>query len=237
MTHTYALPEGFHAATSTRADGNMDFRFGTKEAVTAARTALCASHAFTGACAVMSVVHGDSCISVDTETDITLPLLCDALITTQKNVGLLLLTADCIPLIFIDTQAQMIGLAHLGWKPTALSLARKVVDAMSARGASPASLHVYAGPGIHQASYLTESPSQKDDPVWQPYLTHMHDDIYAVDLYTKNYDELITAGIPAAHLHFDAPDTAADAAYFSHYRSTRTGEAPGRIATLVFQTR
>lgn len=232
MSHAYELPDGFYAATSVISDGNMDFRFSDAASVVSARQVFCNAipHAQVAVC---TVEHSDRIIAVHQGMDTREPFLCDALITTEKQIGLFLLTADCIPLIFVDARKKIIALAHLGWKPTALSLTRKVIERMRALGASADGIHIYAGPGIHAASYLCENPAQRSDPAWAECITHVKDDTYAVDLYKKNYLEILASGIPAEHVHMDAPDTATDTHFFSHYRAKHTGETEGRIATCV----
>lgn len=234
MRYPYTLPAGFFAVTSTVADGNMDFRFGVSNDVERARAQFCSEHApQVKKLAVCHVEIADRIITVDAATDISQPLHCDALVTRERGVGLFLLTADCIPLICIDVEHSIVALVHLGWKPTALSLAKKTIEQMVSLGASVDAMHVYAGPGIHAASYLCTDPEQRNDPAWADCITHVSGNQYAVDLYKKNYLEILATGIPAHQVHMDAPDTFSDTHFFSHYRAQRTGEPEGRIATLV----
>jgi polyphenol oxidase len=233
MKYEFSLPQGFRAATSTIEDGNMDFRFGARTDVSSARAAFC--HPLQIAqLAVCTVEHGDRIAVVDATTDLSQPLLCDALITKEKGIGLFLLTADCIPLVVVDSARQCIALVHLGWKPTALSLAKKTIERMLSLGASVESLHVYAGPGIHATSYICENPAQRADPAWAECITHISGDMYAVDLYKKNELELRACGISPRQIHMDAPNTATDMHFFSHYRAQRTREQEGRIATCLY---
>lgn len=40
----------------------------------------------------------------------------DFLITDKKHCGLVVLTADCLPVILYDTKKKVVGLVHAGWK-------------------------------------------------------------------------------------------------------------------------
>src|SRR5579872_6933735 len=40
----------------------------------------------------------------------------DYLITSFKNVGIGILTADCLPVVAVDTSKAIVGIAHAGWR-------------------------------------------------------------------------------------------------------------------------
>ena len=40
----------------------------------------------------------------------------DAIITDSKNLGLAVVTADCVPIIVYDVKNKIIGCIHAGWK-------------------------------------------------------------------------------------------------------------------------
>ena len=48
---------------------------------------------------------------------------CDALITAEPGVGLVVFTADCTPLLFHDPVTGAVGAAHAGWRGTAADIA------------------------------------------------------------------------------------------------------------------
>ena len=54
----------------------------------------------------------------------------DALITNEKNLPLVIHTADCVPVVFADAKNKAIGNAHCGWRGTYASLAVKTLNAM-----------------------------------------------------------------------------------------------------------
>lgn len=64
-------------------------------------------------------VHGTHVESVDAEhyeSGIRFSHQTDALITNLRNVPLVILTADCIPVIIYDPVSRAVGAVHAGWK-------------------------------------------------------------------------------------------------------------------------
>lgn len=78
----------------------------------------------------------------------------DAAVTARDDVLLVVSSADCVPLLFHDPVAGVVGVAHCGWKGTAAKLAAKVVLTMAERhGSDPADVRVALGPCIRGGCY------------------------------------------------------------------------------------
>jgi YfiH family protein len=56
--------------------------------------------------------------------------------------------ADCIPILFADPVARVIGAAHAGWRGTVGGVAANVVARMRELGARPEDIRVALGPSI-----------------------------------------------------------------------------------------
>ena len=54
----------------------------------------------------------------------------DALITNVKEVPLLILTADCVPVVIIDPKNKAVGVAHAGWRGTYDKICKNTIDEM-----------------------------------------------------------------------------------------------------------
>ena len=52
----------------------------------------------------------------------------DGLLTSLKNVPLLIFSADCVPLVFYDSEKRVVGLAHAGWRGTYDNIAGEIVE-------------------------------------------------------------------------------------------------------------
>ena len=77
----------------------------------------------------------------------------DALVTNQTDILLLLLTADCVPVLFADTSAPFIGAAHAGWRGAVGGILENTVSALTQLGAQKKNLAAVIGPSIRQQSY------------------------------------------------------------------------------------
>jgi hypothetical protein len=83
----------------------------------------------------------------------------DALITDVPGVLLVMYFADCVPIYFYDPDHSAIGLAHAGWRGTALDVAGETVRAMAAAfGSRPERLYAAIGPSIGPCCYEVDEP-------------------------------------------------------------------------------
>ncbi len=108
-----------HIYTSTTTDGNLSYIYGEHEQVEKNRSSFFVTHGIDQSRVVyMSCEHAEKIVRVGTE-DAGSIIPCEALITNEKKLALFLLTADCSPLTIHDPVHNAVGIAHLGWKPTA----------------------------------------------------------------------------------------------------------------------
>lgn len=70
----------------------------------------------------------------------------DASIATRPGVVCVVQTADCLPVLFSDSQGTVVGAAHAGWRGLAQGVLENTVRAMQAAGA--AEISAWLGPAI-----------------------------------------------------------------------------------------
>lgn len=58
------------------------------------------------------------------------PQKCDALITNKKNIPLMVMVADCIPILFYDDIKKVIGVAHAGREGTFKNICKNTIEQM-----------------------------------------------------------------------------------------------------------
>ena len=81
----------------------------------------------------------------------------DFLITDQKDIALMVLTADCVPLILYDSVRHVIGLAHAGWKGAYAGILDQVLDAMRCTyGTQMSDLITIFGPSARSCCYQVD---------------------------------------------------------------------------------
>jgi YfiH family protein len=72
-------------------------------------------------------------------------------VTDRPGLALGIVTADCAPVLFCDSEAGVVGAAHAGWRGALAGVLEATVAAMQALGARQVSAAI--GPCIRQASY------------------------------------------------------------------------------------
>jgi YfiH family protein len=71
----------------------------------------------------------------------------DALITAKVNVPLLILVADCAPLLLADPVNRVLAVVHAGWRGAVARIASKAVLQMAQRfGSKPEDVRIGVGP-------------------------------------------------------------------------------------------
>jgi YfiH family protein len=82
------------------------------------------------------------------------PLQGDALISNTPGILLGVQTADCVPILLVDTRHHAVAAIHAGWRGTVARIAAKAIGRMQMEfGTRPADVIAAIGPAIHRCSY------------------------------------------------------------------------------------
>lgn len=83
---------------------------------------------------------------------------CDALVTAEKGLALVIFTADCTPILLHDPITGAVGAAHAGWRGTAMDIAGKTARAMAdAFGCDVKNIRAAIGPNIGPCHFQTDA--------------------------------------------------------------------------------
>ncbi|MGA7217917.1 MAG: peptidoglycan editing factor PgeF [Candidatus Sulfotelmatobacter sp.] len=97
-------------------------------------------------------IHSDIIHFVDSPLDA--PFAGDGLITATPGLFLGIQTADCLPIILVDTKRHAVGVFHAGWRGTFKRIVEKGLGEMRRHfGTSPRDIKAAIGPGIHGCCY------------------------------------------------------------------------------------
>lgn len=160
----------------------------------------------------------------------------DAMVTNVPGLALGILTADCQPVLFADTEAQVIGAAHAGWGGALGGVLEATIDAMVTLGAHRDSIQAVIGPSISQAAYEV-GPDYMDrfldeDPENARFFAQGKEDRVQFDLPSYGLSRLRAAGVKAEwtrHCTYSDP-----ARFFSYRRSVHKKEADyGRLISTI----
>jgi polyphenol oxidase len=78
----------------------------------------------------------------------------DGLVTDLPRLALGILTADCFPVLLVDTKKKIVGAFHAGWRGTVKRIVEKGVGIMRLEfGSRPEDIHAAIGPGIQKCSF------------------------------------------------------------------------------------
>ena len=140
------------------------------------------------------------------------------------------LTADCLPVLFCDVEAKVVGVAHAGWR----GLAAGILEATIAKMAiDPGRLMAYLGPGIGVEAYevgedVRDAFARVDAGAAQAFMPHTPGKFFA-DLYLLARQRLAKTGIMAIH-GGEFCTFAEEERFFSYRRDGPTG----RMASLIW---
>lgn len=78
----------------------------------------------------------------------------DGLVTDTPCILLAIQTADCLPVVLVDTKRHAVGVFHAGWRGTVRRIVEKGVGEMrGCFGTRPRDIKAAIGPGIHGCCY------------------------------------------------------------------------------------
>lgn len=167
-------------------------------------------------------VHGDAVATVESPGIVQDT---DALVTRSRDVVLAIQVADCVPVFLFDPRRGAVGLAHAGWKGSALGIAGKTAAAMADRfGSRPADLSACIGPSIGPCCF--EVGPETAERFAPQYLRDGRLDLWAV-----NRDSLIAAGMDPDSIHVSRLCTVCHRDWFFSHRGD--GGRTGRMAAVI----
>lgn len=102
-------------------------------------------------------IHSPDVITVTGPIEQDNPPKADALVTDRPNILVAVQTADCVPVLFSDAEAGVVGAAHSGWKGALTGVNESTIQAMEALGASRDKISCAIGPCIAQKSYEVDA--------------------------------------------------------------------------------
>ena len=162
----------------------------------------------------------------------------DGLVTGLPGVALGLLTADCMPVLFADSRARVIGAAHAGWRGARAGVVEATVAAMETIGAKASRVVAVMGPCIRHGSYEVGpefreaflADSAANESFFAP---SRNPGRFLFDMPTYIFRRLDAIGLK--HVQMLQIDTCREAdRFFSHRRATLAGEAAcGRNLSAV----
>ena len=188
-----------------------------------------------GRIVTMKQVHGDNIVEVK---DKSLKEVgeADGMVTGEPDVHLGVLTADCVPILFVAPKKRLAAAVHAGWRGTLAGIAERTVRLFADQYGVPAGdLEVALGPSIGPCCYevkddVAEPLMKKWGKLTTPSVLVKQGKTF-VNLSRLNRDILRAAGVPGNQLFQMGPCTSCATEDFFSYR--RAGGETGRQISVI----
>ncbi len=154
----------------------------------------------------------------------------DAVFTRERGICIGVSTADCVPILICDQEANVVAAVHAGWRGTVKRIVEKtVVQLCENAGVGPEHLRAVIGPSIsldafevgdevYEAfaeDFSMESISRKIGGKWH------------IDLWAANYESLLSSGLKLENIRVAGICTHTNHCDF--FSARRLGINSGRI--------
>ncbi|HUT98861.1 MAG TPA: polyphenol oxidase family protein [bacterium] len=178
-------------------------------------------------------VHGREVYHARGPTSLPYPRA-DALVTGKKGLAVVVLTADCIPVLLADEGGSVAGAVHAGRRGALADTVGAALEFIERRfGAEPPSLFAHVGPGIGPCCYeVSDAIADEIACRWgERFVRRVPDGGPRLDLPGLVRHQLLARGVDPDRITASGDCTRCRSdRYWSH---RALGEAAGRMATGV----
>ncbi|MGZ4574671.1 MAG: peptidoglycan editing factor PgeF [Mycobacteriaceae bacterium] len=180
---------------------------------------------------LMEHVHGRTVVVVDGPQDGPVPAT-DALVTAVPGLALVVMAADCVPVLLADERTGVIAAAHAGRVGARIGIIGRTLEAMRSLGARTEHISALLGPAVCGRCYEVPAHMQADVEAHLPgSASRTRAGAPALDVRAGLRRALLAEGIAAVAQ--DPRCTMESAELFSHRRQAPTGRLAGVIWSEV----
>ena len=173
----------------------------------------------------MNQIHSANIIVVD-ENSPKLVDNCDSIITRSKNLPLMVMVADCIPILMFDDKKGIIAAIHAGRNSTFLEISKKTAEVFIEKFSSnPKDITVVFGASIQKCCYEVSDELSKivENSFGKEFVENNY-----IDLQGINKKQLNDLGIKNIEIS-NICTKCGDKSYFSYRKDKKTGRFAGII--------
>lgn len=158
----------------------------------------------------------------------------DILLTQSPQTALAVRTADCLPILLVDTQTGVSAAVHAGWRGTAQKIAQHAIKHMQAWGSKPENILASLGPCIGACCFevsletAAQLANTHSDAIHH---LHIQGQKSYPDLQAINQLQLMDCGLPATNIETIAQCTHCQENDFFSWRRNR--EKSGRMLAIL----
>lgn len=173
----------------------------------------------------MEQIHSNIVKTISSDTNVQ---TCDALITDELDTPLMVMVADCIPILFFDHSKKIIGVAHAGRAGTFKNISKNTITKMKQEyNCNPKDIEVVLGPSIEKCCYEVseELASQTASLFGKEYVNKRN-----IDLQGINKKQLLESGVKIENITIEQICTKCSGEPYFSYRNDKTC---GRFAGVI----
>ncbi len=178
----------------------------------------------------MKQIHSNLVHIVDEKDDFSNPPMCDALITDKKETPLMVMSADCAPILFYDDVKKVIAVAHAGRQGTFHNIVSNVIESFQ-RNYQSNSKDIYAaiGASIGVCCYeVGEEINKEALKRGYHYAMTQRDDSFYLDVTSILKVQLLTSGMLEENIEISQECSCCkNDRYFSYRADGITGRFAG----------
>jgi len=184
--------------------------------------------------------HGNKVVCFNNQKDVKNKIIGDAIITTLKNVGISVLTADCVPILFYNPKKKIVGCVHAGWKGALNRIIENTVDKFLELNSNTRDLVAAIGPCINHHYYEVGHDFYKkfvdQNKNNQQFFIVLNDKKYLFNIRSYINAKLIRLGINNIdHIEMDTFSNKEN--FFSYRRSKKNDDKDyGRCISVIIMT-
>jgi YfiH family protein len=156
----------------------------------------------------------------------------DAHYTSEKNLGLCISTADCIPALIYHENPRWIAAIHAGWRGVENQILKATVQQLQRLNCKPEDMKILVGAHIQKQSFEVEADvKDKLIKISKPeFADQISDKKYLVDLHRIFEFQMKSLGINLNNVTWEKIDTATSP---EHHSFRRDKEASGRMLSFI----
>jgi len=217
---------------TTRADGNLAFHVSDniKNVLTNHKNLASKLNYDKKALVHMKQIHSDIVHIIDAHDNFDNPPTCDALITNKQNIPIMVMVADCSPILFYDEKLQVIAVAHAGRQGAFKNIVKNTIDSFTHNyGSDAKNILVSVGASIGRCCYEVGSEIYAEaKELGLEYAIEQRENSYYLDISKILKTQLLASGIKEENIEIsDECSCCKNDKYYSYRADGVTGRFSG----------
>ena len=162
----------------------------------------------------------------------------DAIITKDPNISIAVLTADCCPIFFFDSEYSFISCVHAGWKGVYLNIIEKTINKIIKIQPNKNKINAIIGPCLNKKNFEVSEDFKnkflnKENKYKKFFLSHHKETKYLFDMRGLIKSQILDKKIKnIENINLDTYSN--KNLFFSHRRSTHLDIFPtGRMINII----